>query len=172
MESKTKEEKKAAPATGGSPEAKLVSEMVSVPKDKLTELLNRLDRLESAADKGRLDQFDNANKKKELSRVRLNEYEDKENGARKVIMAWKMIIDEVSYESGRGYTEKQIIELTLDDGSKAQLNYRDFAIGKRRSQEPAEILSRSKDEETGNEIMKVRRISDQKEFTVDSRFIN
>ena len=153
-------------------EQKPQEEMVTLPKSQLTAILERLDRVESVSDRGRLEQFDNKNKAPELSRVRLNEYEDKESGARKVIMAWRMIIDEVAYESGRGYTEKQVIELTLEDDTKVSINYRDFAIGKRRSQEPAEVLSRSKDEQHGTEVMKVRRISDEKEFSVDSRFIN
>jgi hypothetical protein len=169
---KDAEEKKPVEGTETKSGKESQEEMVSVPKSQLAEILWKVERLESTADRSRLEQFDNANKKKELSRVRLNVYDDKEKGEQKVIMAWRMTIDEVMYDSGRGYTEKQVIELTLEDGTKVSLNYRDFAIGKRRSQEVAEILSRSKDEETGNELMKVRRVSDQKEFSVDSRFIN
>ena len=64
------------------------------------------------------------------------------------------------------------IELTLEDGSKVQLEYREFSIGKRRKQQVAEIVSRQKDETNGSEIFKVRRLEDKKEFSVDSRFIN
>src|SRR4051794_19373792 len=84
-------------------------ETVVVSKKQLSEILQKIERLESSADKGRLDQFDNANKPKELTRVRLNVYHDTEKDVLKVIMAWRMIVDEVLYESGRGYTEKQII---------------------------------------------------------------
>jgi hypothetical protein len=148
------------------------AEMVTVPRAQLTEILSKLERLESASDKGRLEAFDNANKPKELSRIRLNVYENPEDGSSKVIMAWRMVIDEVIYNQGRGYVERQVIELTLEDGSKVQLEYRDFTIGKRRKQQVAEIISRQKDETKGSELFKVRRVSDQKEFEVDSRFIN
>lgn len=147
-------------------------ETVSIPKAQLTELLARLERVESAADKGRLNQWDNQNKPKELTRVRLNVYHDAEKNTVNVIMAWRMVIDEVLYEVGRGYVEKQVIELDLEDGKKVQLAYRDFAIGKKRIQEPSEIISRQKDENTGIETFTVRRLSDQKEYKVDSRFIN
>lgn len=159
------------PISGDGPQV-ANSEMVAVPKAQLTEILSKLERLESAADKGRLESFDNANKPKELSRLRLNVYENPEDGSSKVIMAWKMVIDEVIYNQGRGYLERQVIELTLEDGSKVQLEYRDFTIGKRRKQEIAEIMSRQKDETNGSEKFKVRRVSDKKEFEVDSRFIN
>lgn len=147
-------------------------ETVSISKTQLTEILKKLEKLESVADKGRLELYDNQNKPKDLTRVRLNVYEDRVNGKTKVIMAWKMIIDEASYDSYRGYFEKQVIELTLEDDSKIDLPYVDFSIGKKRKQEVAEIVSRSKNEQTNSEIFEVRRLSDGKEFKVDSRFIN
>lgn len=154
-------------------------ETVEVPKQQITDILKRLDtveaenkRLQSAADVSRLAQYDNKNKPKELTRVRLNIFEDPKEGVQKVIMAWKMIVDEVVYDQYRGYSEKQIIQLTLEDGSKHELNYSDFTIGKQRKQEPSEIVSRKKDEAAGTEIFSLRRISDQKAFDIDSRFIN
>lgn len=147
-------------------------ETVVMDKAQLTEILHKLDRLEQAADRNRLEQFDNKNKPKELTRVRLNVFENPKDGVRKVIMAWKMIVDEVVYDNYRGYFEKQIIQLTLEDGLKVELPYSDFTIGKQRKQEPSEIVKRNKDEATGNEMFSLRRISDQKLFEVDSRFIN
>jgi hypothetical protein len=146
-------------------------EMVSVPKAQLTDILAKLERLESVADVGRLESFDNAHKTKALNRVRLNVLEAPQGGEPKVIMAWKMTVDEVVYNNGR-YIDRQVIELTLEDDSKVQLDYREFAIGKKRSQQVAELISRQKDEQMGTEIMKLRRLEDQKEFNVDSRFVN
>lgn len=161
------------------PKAADQEETVSVPKSQLTEILKKVEALEEsnkrlsyAADRGRLDQFDNANKPKELTRVRLNVYEDPQEGVPKVIMAWKMIMDEVVYDRVRGYIEKQIIELTLEDDTKVQVNYGDFSIGKRRKQQPAEIVSRKKDEKSGNELLSLKRVSDGKEYEIDTRFIN
>jgi hypothetical protein len=147
-------------------------ETVVVSKKQLTDILNKLERLEFATDKGRLEHYDNAQKPKELTRVRLNVYEDSVSGSPKVVMAWKMIINESGYDTVRGYYERQIIQLTFDDGNTVEIPYTDFTLGKRRKQQQAEILSRSKDENTGFEIFKVRRVDDGKEFEVDSRFIN
>lgn len=160
-------------------EAAPQEETVVVSKVQLTEILKKVEALEAsnarlsyAADRGRLDQFDNANKPKELTRVRLNVYENPDDQSSKVVMAWKMIMDEVVYDRVRGYIEKQIIELTLEDDTKVQISYGDFGIGKRRKQEQSEIVSRKKDEKTGHELLSLRRISDGKEYEIDSRFIN
>lgn len=147
-------------------------ETIEIPKAQLADILHKLDRLEQAADRNRLEQFDNKNKPKELTRVRLNVYENPKDGVQQVIMAWKLIMDDVVYDQYRGYSEKQIEQLTLEDGSKVELPYSDFTIGKQRKQQLAEIVSRKKDEAAGTEIFSLRRISDQKLFEVDSRFIN
>lgn len=161
-EDKPKEEEKI--------EKKSEVKMVQIEETKLTELLQRMERLEASADKSRLQWYDAGKKPKELTRVRLNAYEDKEEQKTWVILGWDLIFDE-SFIDGHGlWREKQIIKLHLENKKDVEINYLDFI--RRMKKQDSEVTGREVDDETGYTTLTVKRLSDSKIYKVDSRFIN
>jgi len=143
---------------------------VVISKKQLTDILRKLDRLESSADKTRLQGYDEKNKLPELPRVKLNAYEDPQTEKQSVIVAWRMVQDEVFVDTYGIWHEKQTVLFTLEDGSEIKLPYADV-VRKVKKQE-AELLKNSKDNETGYEIFELRRLSDGKVYNIDARFVN
>ena len=157
-------------------------EMVSISKDKLTEILGRMERLEQAADKSRLQWVDAGKKQAFVPRVRLNVYEDLEKRARYVIVMWAKVLDEVFVTTQGVPYEKQIIKLWLadeEDPTKDEGIYKTKTIEveyltfiRRTQKADAEIVKRENDTESGITIFHCKRLSDGKLFKVDSRIVN
>lgn len=85
------------------------------------ELLGRVNRLESTADIGRLDNFDNKNRKIGPARYRLSVYEGK------VITGWLTKKDS-KWMDGNVMRVDQRYEILLSDGKKIEVNgYDNFA---------------------------------------------
>src|SRR3990167_7862014 len=138
------------------------SETVTVNKKALDDMIRRMDRLESAADIGRLDKYDQKNKKALTQVVLLGTY----NG--KIVLGWKMIKDEVQKINGI-WRESQLIQIKLDDDTAIDLPYLQYV--QEVVKVDATILSRTKDS-NGHETLRVRRNDNGNEHSIDITFIN
>ena len=91
--------------------------------------------------------------------------------AGKVIVAWRMVIDEVGKDMAGVWRENQIVEITTEDGEKAQMRYMDFV---KVQKEDVEIAGKS--EQDGKLTYKLRWPSNSpragQEFDLDPVFIN
>ena len=137
-------------------------ETVTVNKKALTDMLTRLERLESTADVGRLGKFDEKNKKELPKVVLLGKYNDK------IVMGWKMLKDEVTKINGV-WRESQTLQIKLEDDTTLDLPYLQYV--QEVVKVDATILSRTKDND-GHETLKVRRNDTGKEYSIDITFIN
>lgn len=143
--------------------------MVSLPEETVKDLLSRLDRLEYAASKANLANFDAKNKGDFGKEAKVSVYDGK------VISAWKMVEDIVEKNPTTGvWTEKQVIELYFSDGSSEKMPYQQFV--RRVTKRNATVL-----EETtvrgGNETWRLRTIPENPgdeavDVELDVRFIN
>src|SRR5574343_236880 len=104
-------------------------EMIEVDKAKLTEFLEgykdmkeRLNRLESAGDVGRLAHYDEKKKKKGPNIFRLSTYTDPETGKVKIITGW-LTIKNISFKDPQTklLREHQEYELLLEDNSTVKI---------------------------------------------------
>ena len=138
------------------------TETIVVNKKALDDMIRRMDRLESAADIGRLDKYDQKNKKALTQVVLLGTY----NG--KIILGWKMIKDEVQKINGV-WRESQLIQIKLDDDTTLDLPYLQYVHEVVKVD--ATIVSRTKDS-NGHETLKVRRNDTGNEYSIDTTFIN
>lgn len=128
--------------------------------------------LKGAADKGRVESFLNKRRKAPTPVVKVSFFDGK------YIVAWKNALDEVYRDSDGVWHEKQIMEVTFEDGTTRLLPYIDFQrLIERR---PAEIVKRNRnteeDPETGvtydTESFTVKVQADGKVMTLDGAFIN
>jgi len=138
------------------------SETITVNKKALDDMIRRMERLESAADVGRLDKYDQKNKKALSHVVLLGTY----NG--KIVLGWKMLKDEVQKINGV-WRESQLIQIKLDDDTTLDLPYLQYV--QEVVKVDATILSRTKDN-NGHETLKVRRNDNGNEYLIDVTFIN
>ncbi len=138
----------------------------------ITDLQDQVKVLTEAADKGRIDHIQNKKKKKISPIVRVSFYNDK------LVVAWRMALDEV-YRDGEGvWHETQIVEITLDDESKEKLSYIDFH--RLLKKKDAEIVERKAAEDPNTpdgvsaviETFKVKILETGKVVTLDGSFIN
>lgn len=151
------------------PEKEKSSETITVKKEKLDALLNRLDRLESAASKAGLSRWDQAHRDKTSKQIKLNVIEGR------VITAWNNMpknVVEKNPKSGH-WEEDQIIEVVYEDGKTDKMPYVIFV--RRYSHIPAKVLKETvnygKDvEEMGNYTFEVE--ADGKKYIVGSKFVN
>ena len=88
---------------------------------------------------------------------------------KKVVLAWRMVKDDVFKAANGAWVENQIIEAILEDDSKVTLSLVDFY---RKTQEKlrARILSRIR-EENGQETMRLA-CDDGKERVIGVQFVN
>jgi len=97
-------------------------ETVTISKNKLGEILKRVERLESASDKGRLQRYDDKNREEPEKKVRLITY----NG--KVVTGWGKMPKNTVQKNQRGvWQEDQQIRLYTEDGNKRDIYYIEFA---------------------------------------------
>lgn len=138
------------------------AETVTVSKKALDDILKKLERLESAADVGRLGNYDAKNKKDLPTIVLINVWDGK------VIVGWKTIKDDVQKVNGI-WREFQLIQLIFADGTTHDLPYLQWV--QEVVKVDSTIVSRTK-EEDGNETLKVRRNDNGEEYKLDIRFVN
>lgn len=141
-------------------------EMVEVSAIKLNKMMDRLDRLEAAANKKQLARFDARTKGKGERIINLRTWEGK------VIMSWdEMPRNIVEKDPRTGYwKEDQIVRLTLEDSEKPiDIPYPIYA--RRYQLMPATVKAASKDEKTGKTTYKLV-TEDGKEYSILDTFVN
>lgn len=117
-------------ATPPKEEKDTSTEMVQVPKDQLEKLMGLVptveklskdnDALMFAADRARLQAFQERGQTPGNRTVKLYTYMDEQRN-RKVILAWRKIKDEVYKAPNGAWVEDQIIEVIFEDDTKMQL---------------------------------------------------
>lgn len=98
------------------------SSTVEIDKEKLQQLLLRIQRLESAADKRKLAHFDDRNKKQFSKQVKVRTYDGK------LITGWRTIRDVVEKNSNGVWHEDQVIELQFEDETSLEVPYRVYVV--------------------------------------------
>jgi len=103
------------------------TEVVQVKKDDLQKLLDRIDKIEkenqklsAIADVGRLAHYEATHRETSSKVYRVSTYQDK------IITSWEMVQNKVWKDPQGEWQEKQEIEITTEDGSKAILPYIEF----------------------------------------------
>ena len=146
---------------------------IAVSKDLMDKLLKRLDILEEAADKGRLERVTALkNQSKNLiKKVSLSTYDGR------VIIGWKSIKDDVFFDREGKLHEDQVVAVYFHNGKKdsegklipeAELSIQSFARLTKKLE--CEIVSESKDREGNTTLVVVDK--DGREITIGLDFIN
>lgn len=157
MPSKQKEDKTAP----------VESPTVTVSVEQWNTMLDRLSRLEATADRGRLVAFDSMRQKPVNRSVKLSTLEVE--GVRKVIMAWRLVKDDVFKGPNGAWVEDQVVEVLFEDDTKQRLSLVDF-YRKTQQKISASIISREADA-SGRETFKVE-CEDGKTRVIGVQFIN
>ena len=147
--------------------AKTPSEpMVTLKKTELEELMQRLARVEYAADKGHLAVFDNKNKEEITRTIDIPYLEGKR------IVSWSDLVTNYVEKSPQGgWIEDQTTILKFADGEEMEVTYSSFARNVKFEECP--ILAVNKKETAkGSEIFYDTRLSDGTEVTYNSIFVN
>jgi hypothetical protein len=133
-------------------------------KEKFDKFLERMTRLESAADKKQLARYDSLNKKDMGRIVNLLTLEGK------VIIKWSDMVKNLVEKNPRTkvWEEDQIVELTFEDGKIKQMPYVIFS--RRYERLPASVVAETKNAD-GDTILKVKTDDDRK-YEVNVKFVN
>ena len=143
-------------------ENKKVEETVTVPKSEWEGVLKTIEMLKSTADLGRVAKYEAKHKMHENSKGRVSVVGDK------VVKAFRMVENFVGKLPSGVWVEKQTIELTLDDDTKVQMPYMEYAhIVKK----PCEITARKLDTENDIEVLTIK-LEDGKVYEINSEFFN
>ena len=147
-------------------------EMVEVSKVDMNAVLQKLEdnkkdiaMLLDAADKGRIAKYNamHGGDKPLIRKVKVSRWG--KNG--EIITSWKMLINE-SYVDSKGYHEKQIVEIKLENGESKQVDLVDFyrTVSKETS---GEIIG-SKNE--GGKEYAIIELEDGKKIELELRVLN
>lgn len=142
-------------------------ETVTMSKEVLDELMKRIERVESAADKSRLLNFDEKNKVAPSKIVKLKKLNDK------IVISWdNMIEDTVEKNANGAWVETQIVKLNFEDKTSKEMRYVEFV--RHYKVVFAEVVSETI-ENSGKEdertILKV--VTDNgKEYNINKVFVN
>jgi len=143
---------------------------VEVDKDKLDRMLNRLERLEAAANKAGLSKYDSENKEKKSPKIQLNTLDGK------VIVKWDKMITNICEKNQHAvWYEDQKCKIYFEDGTDLEIDY--VLLNRRIVKIKATILKsilNQEEEEINNQgsVTYVCRTDDGREYTIGSRFIN
>jgi len=145
-------------------------ETITVSREKLTAILSRIDRLESAANKAGLAKYDSANKGDQGKVVKLLLL----NG--KVILRWDKMPKNIVEKDPKGYwREEQTVKITFEDKKQEEMPYVIFA--RRYDHIPAKVITetinrdKAEIEKMGDTTFNVE-TNDGKKYTIGSTFIN
>ena len=180
---KNKDDKELEDDTSGSDTAGAVikknDKVVMITEKKLAEILKSVEKgfadqiadlkkdnaiLYEAADKTLLGKVLNKNRKSLGMSVMLSRVQGK------VVVGWRMIMDVVEKNNNGVWTEKQVIEITLEDDSKVEMPYMQFTNAIAADRINAKVLSRSVDEDE-NITFKVK-ANNGKEYNIGASFVN
>lgn len=87
-----------------------------------------------------------------------------------IIIAWKLTRND-SFMDGNKAVENQRIEIFYEDGTQEEIPFIAFVRGRISDSETGELVSRTKDESTGEESVTLR-LSDGRKVTVGIAFVN
>lgn len=137
-------------------------ETITIKKSELDSIMERLKRVEFAADKSHLAHFDDKNKKAFSKTVRLRTLDGK------VVLKWDdMVVNIVEKTPNGAWREDQIVKLYFEDDTSAEM---DLVIFNRRfTHIKAEIVSETK---TGDETVLKVKTEDGREYEINQKFIN
>lgn len=139
-----------------------VEETVTIAKSDLDALMNRLKRVEFAADKGHLARFDKANQEALTKVVRLRLMDDK------IITSWSDMNKNIVEKNANGvWGEDQTTTLTFEDDTEQEVTYAIFA--RRYRQVTADVIAETT---KGGELFFEVRLEDGKTLTINTKFIN
>jgi hypothetical protein len=96
------------------------NDVIEITKSEMKQMLERINRLEMAADKSRLAVYDERMKKVTARKASLTSYEGK------IVVGWKMIEDIVEKLPTGIWVEKQILELRFLDETSLVVPYQTF----------------------------------------------
>jgi len=137
-------------------------EVVSIKKDELAAIMERVKRLEFAADKAHLAHFDEKNKGQHGKSIRLRMI----NG--KVVLSWDNMIENLVEKNPAGvWSEKQTIKIYYEDKTSEEM---DLVIFNRRfTHIKADVISETT---MSDAIVYKVRTEDGREYEINSQFIN
>jgi len=148
------------------------TEMVEVSKDDLAAFLKRLENVEaenkrllSAADRNRLENYDNANKPTLLPEVSVTTLT--QGGP--LVVAWKLTSNDSFVDNGR-MIEKQIVDIFYEDGTSETMPLISFYRRQTRTT-IGEIIGKEIDGKTGAETLKLL-LKDGRELKIGLAFVN
>lgn len=147
----------------------MAKEKIEVDKSQLDEMMAKIERLEKAASKKRLDYVDSKNKDDHGKTISLRML----NGL--VVTSWRMTKDLVEQTPSGVWKEDQQIEVTYEDGKKEKMTYVIFS--RRYTALLAEVTSETKlnkqedIDKYGDTLFKVE-TEDGKKYEIGSTFVN
>ena len=134
-------------------------------KKQIQELMDTTKMLLEVADTKQLAHFYSKNQKKLPREVMLNMI------GNDVVTSWVMKTNEVYQDSRtKQWVENQIVLLTLDNDSILEMSYTDFV--RKTTKSIARILSSKQDEETGDLMVDVLKLDDNKKLSINIKFVN
>lgn len=143
-------------------------ETVTVEKSKLEKMMERLERLEYAASKANLGNYDAKQEKQVGTNASVSAYEGE------IVMAWELIENIVEKNPLTGvWQEKQTIRLHLDEDKTIDMPYVQFI----RRKERKEVTRKARiQQDDGSEIWDVETVTtgleEPKRFKIDIKFLN
>lgn len=158
-EKKEEEEVVVAPT---KPEVPVAEETVTIKKETLDDLMERLKRVEQAADKSRLAKFDEANKGKLIRTYGIRTY----NG--KIVTSWSNMIENTVEKNPSGkWEENQVVEIFYEDKTSEKIPYIIFDRNKKRIE--SELVSETK---TDDDTILTLKDEDGIEHKINIKFVN
>lgn len=143
-------------------------ETVTIPKSKLDEIMASITRLEAAADKGRIANYDEKNKGAVGKTVKLRSM------GGKIVISWENMISNLVEKNPQNgaWREDQKIKVNYSDESSEEMELVTF--NRRFEYIKADVVKESTDNVgTPNETtIYFVKTEDGKEYTVDKKFIN
>lgn len=133
---------------------------VNIEKGQLG-IMDRVERLEAAVSKARLQHFDDKRKKEIGKVVNLRVIDGK------VIVGWSMIKDIVEKNQHGAWDEDQVIEITYEDGKKQKMPYVVFM--RRYTLLPLEVKNETKD---GEHTTFIGKTAEGVEYKILDTFVN
>ena len=148
---------------------------VEIEKDALTKMMDRINRLESAADKAQLARYDDRRRETHVPTYRLRTILDGESVH--VILGWKLLTNIVEKNPTTGvWVEDQKVKLFLDSKNEAGEDKElimDMLVWVQRYKqtEPMELVSQEA-LSTGQTILHLSDVMNGKTYKIDRRFVN
>lgn len=154
--------------TPKDPKAAKAPEVVTISKDALQGLVDRLDQqakdlamLKEVADKSRIQTYKDKHRDTSIRKVNLNTYKGR------LVVAWRNVRDEMYQDAMNRFHEKQVMEVITDDNVKTEMDYADFVKALKKVE--ADVVSFYT---TPEGYSMVRCTLDGKSIDIDTTYVN